>query len=651
LSLRRFAAAAVMGLLVWPANAESLLNVMFQDHAVLQRDQPIRVWGTAAANAALTVTIASASVEAHAGADGHWSVQLPAMGAGGPYNLAVRTDAGASQTASDILIGDVYLCSGQSNMAFPVSAAIDAGPDIQVSANDSIRLTTVANVTSMTPLTMLPKPVTWAAATPASVANFSAACYFFGRALQQSAHVPLGLIHSSWAGAAIQTFMSESALRQAGGEDARLDALNLYARDPDAGMKHWGALIEAFWRAHGMTVWTDPSVSAGWPLAPKGLGIWSQWGVPSLEHYAGHVWFRTQVTLTAEQAAEAVQLSLGTITEEDQTWVNSRFIASTFGYAQPRTYGLPAGALHEGANDILVNDYCGWRGCGLFGPPEARAILLKDGGAVPLSGAWRYQPVPGLTSPRVPWGATAGDTVAYNAMIAPLAPYGLRGVLWYQGESNTGDPDAYRGLLKAWMADWRGLFEAPKLPFLIVQLPDYGLPPFAPEDSDWARLRESERIAVAGDADAALAVTIDIGDHMGLHPANKQEVGRRLALAARRLIYGDATLKTGPMPAGASRGRGGVAVMFTGINGRLGAVDAAQPIGFELCGASEQSCRFVAATIRGNQVALAIPRGLKPTRVRYCWGDGPVCTLYDSTRIPAVPFELPLSAPPPRRRK
>ncbi len=629
--------------------AEPLLNPVFGDHAVLQRDQPIHIWGTATPNAAVTVTLSSDTTKAHADSSGHWSAELPPLHAGGPYTLTAKTDSGTSETLNDILVGDVYLCSGQSNMAFPTMLAIDAGPDIQVSANDSIRLMSVADVTSLSPLSQFPKPVTWAAAGPKTVPNFSAACYFFGRDLQKSEHVPLGLINDSWPGAGIQTFMSEGALYRAGGEDSRIKALNLYARDKTAGMKHWGDLIEDFWHNNGQTPWSNPVVSAKWPLAPKGLGIWTTWGVKSLENYAGDVWFRTSVKLTAAEAAQPAEISLGTVTEEDQTWINGHFIASTFGYGQSRQYALPAGTLHAGVNDILVNDYCGWKGCGLFGPPQARAIKFKDGTSVPLDGAWHYRQEAGVNPPRVPWGATAGVSVAYNAMIAPLAPYTLKGVLWYQGESNTGAPDAYQGLLKAWMADWRELFQKPNLPYLIVQLPDYGLPPFKPEESNWARLRESQRLAVADDPHAALAVTIDIGDHGGLHPANKQEVGRRLSLAARRLIYHDASIKSGPTPATIALGRGSVTVRFNGVNGRLKAVDGAQPIGFELCGPTEKTCHFVSARIRGDAVTLAVPRGLRPTRVRYCWADGPVCTLYDATRIPAVPFEFKLPAVAPHR--
>jgi sialate O-acetylesterase len=651
MSASRLAAAAVLGCLMMSTSASAaLLNPVFQDHAVLQRDQPVRVWGSAAPGATVTVGISGSSVQAHADGYGRWSASLPAMVAGGPYSLTAQSN-GQTQTVTDVLVGDVYLCSGQSNMVMAVKDAIDSGPDVQVSTNDSIRLMSVANVTAMAPQATLPKPVTWAAANPATVPNFSATCYFFGRELEKSVHVPVGLIQSAWNGIGIQSLMSEGALRKAGGEDVRLDALKLYASDPVAGMKHWGDLVEDWWRKHlGSTPWTDPASSATWPTAPQGLGIWSEWKIASLEHFSGNIWFRTQVTLTADQAAQEAQLSLGTVTEEDQTWVNGRFVASTFGYGQPRHYTLAPGALHAGMNDILINVFCGWRGCGMFGPPDARAVKLRDGSSVPLAGPWRYQVVPSTVgaSPRVPWGSTAGVTTAYNAMIAPLAPYNLRGVVWYQGESNTGDPDAYRGLLKAWMADWRGVFQSPTLPFLIAQLPDYGLPLSQPEDASWAHLRESQRLAVAEDPNTALAVNIDIGDHMGLHPSNKQEVGRRLSLAARRLIYHDARVTSGPVPLSATRGKGVVTIAFAGVYSKLETVSSDEPIGFELCGSSQTTCRFAPATIVGTSVQLAVPRGFTATRVRYCWGNGPVCTLYDAAKIPAVPFELALAAEPAR---
>lgn len=629
-------AAAVALLAALPARGETLLNPVFQDHAVLQREQPIRLWGSAVPGATVTVTIGSALATAMADPAGRWRAELPAMAAGGPYTVSAKTSTGAAQSVADILIGDVYLCSGQSNMAFGVMGAVDAGPDIQTSGNDSIRLMSVANLAKPKALSELPGPVTWAAASPKSVVPFSAACYFFARNLQKSVHVPLGLISAPWSGANITDFMRAEALQKAGGHDERLAALKIYADDPAAGVKHWGGIIEAFWRAKGKALWTDPASGSGWAEAPKDLGVWSTWGVPELERDGGTVWFRTSVTLTAAQAAMGADLALGQVTEEDTVWINGHAVGTTTGYGAERKYALAAGVLHEGANDILINLYCGWRGCGLLGAPETRALRFADGTSVPLNASWKYLIEP-VKPPQVPWGPTAGLTMDYNGMIAPLTPYGLKGVLWYQGESNSGQPEAYRGLLKAWMADWRAAFEAPKLPFLIVQLPNYGAPPFVPQESNWARLRESQRLAVLDDSNAALAVTIDIGDNMGLHPANKQEVGRRLALQARRLIYGDASVKTGPHPVSAAFKSNVVTVAFSGVNGKLASVSGAAPIGFELC---DTACHFVLASIAGETVRLTVPKGLKPTKVRYCWGDGVVCNLYDTSRLPAVPFEL-----------
>jgi sialate O-acetylesterase len=418
-----FRAAAIAALLVLPAHGETLLNPVFQDHAVLQQGQPIRLWGTAAPRAKVTAEIGRASAHATADKNGHWRVTLPAMTAGGPYSVTVKTGA-ASQTLSDILIGDIYLCSGQSNMAFPVLAAVDAGPDIQVSDNDSIRLMSVATVAKAEPQPALTGTVTWAAASPKTVPNFSAACYYFARSLQKSVHVPLGLISAPWSGANITDFMSVTALRKVGGRDELLKALTLYANEPDTAVQYWDSIIEAFWRGQGKAYWADPA-KAAWKDAPKGLGVWSTWGVPALEKDGGTVWFRTSVTLTAANAAKAADLALGTITEEDTVWVNGKAIGTTTGYAAERKYALPAGVLHEGKNDIVLNVYCGWRGCGLFGPGGARAIHFAGGSTVPLDGAWQYAIVP-TNPPQVPWGPTAGLAMDYNGMIAPLTPYGRK---------------------------------------------------------------------------------------------------------------------------------------------------------------------------------------------------------------------------------
>jgi sialate O-acetylesterase len=224
-------------------------------------------------------------------------------------------------------------------------------------------------------------------------------------------------------------------------------------------------------------------------------------------------------------------------------------------------------------------------------------------------------------------------------MISPIVPYGLRGVLWYQGESNTGDAGRYQAELAALMADWRREFGAP-LPFLIVELPNFGAPAAAPAASDWANLREAQRRAVADDAHAALAVTIDVGDAHELHPPNKQAVGARLARAARHLVYGEPKPASGPVPLGARPDNGQIVISFGGVDGALVAYSAKRPTGFELCGDAQSSCRFVDAAIQSDRVLLDPADAVSPTRVRFCWGDAPVCNLFDGSGLPAGPFEI-----------
>jgi sialate O-acetylesterase len=246
--------------------------------------------------------------------------------------------------------------------------------------------------------------------------------------------------------------------------------------------------------------------------------------------------------------------------------------------------------------------------------------------------------------PRAPWESVSGLSSIYNAMIAPLLSFGLRGVLWYQGESNVGDAGRYQALLLALMADWRRQFGA-ALPFLIVQLPNFGAPSPAAAPSEWANLREAQRRAVAADSYAALAVTIDTGEAQELHPPNKQAVGARLARAARHLVYGEPLSPSGPSVHQARRDGRRIRVSFDDVEGQLLTYSAQRPIGFELCGEAEKSCRFADAALSGGEV-LIDAADMPANRVRFCWGGAPVCNLYDESGLPAGPFEIAIDAMP-----
>jgi sialate O-acetylesterase len=677
--------ALFAGLLTWPGGAvlaaevaPQLLHGIFSDHVVLQRDKPVPVWGAAAGGETVTVSLVATgssggktaspvvSVSVHADSAGHWTAVLPAVGAGGPFVLTATSSSGTTQTVNDVLSGDVFLCSGQSNMEMSVARASNSYDEIRNSANDTIRLVNIAHAIHPTPLGHFTAPVAWQVAAPHTVPDWSAVCFFFARELQTSTHVPVGLIHSSWGGANIRPWISAGGLRSLGEYAVGLQELQLFAKDPAAAQSHFAARWEQWWRSAtadriGAEPWSARPVrqqaSGGhtWRFAPGGLGDWRLWGVPELASFTGALWYRTTVNLTASQAKSAnsggATLNLGAINQVDETWLNGHALGNTFGYEADRTYTISRGLLHAGENILVVNVFTTYGPGGLLAKGERRALHLPDGESVPLERPWQYRSVPPAIGypPRAPWEPVGGLSTMYNAMIAPLGNYSLRGALWYQGESNTGEPQSYRALLQALMADWRRQF-APELPFLVVQLPNYGSLPSTPGESGWADIREAQRLAVAGDPHAGLAVTIDIGDPHNLHPTNKQDVARRLAAVARHVIYGESAPASGPVPATATWSAAGgprqVAVTFTNFEGGLIAYSHATPIGFELCAPAPGTCRFVTAQIEGSSVLLSVPDGLSPTRVRYCWADSPVCTLADRSGLPAVPFELPIVSSP-----
>jgi sialate O-acetylesterase len=638
--------SAIVVAAIGTAHAQApLMSALFVDHAVLQRDRPIQVYGQAAPGQDVTVSIAGVSASAKAQASGTWSLTLPAMPAGGPHTLVARAGT-TTQTANDVLVGDVWLCSGQSNMEWPVRQALDAGSEVALSANDRIRHVTIARAISAAPRKDFNAPLEWKVAGPATTEHFSATCYYFVRELQKTVDAPQGIISSNWGGSRIEPWMSEAALRPLAGYEAPLKLLGEYRTDPPLAFAHWGDTWQKWWvqqpATQGSTPWL-PGASGSWSAAPAMLGYWETWNVPALGRYDGMMWFRARVTLDQRQAKQAAKLSLGLVDDVDVTWVNGRAVGNSFGDTQ-RLYSLPPKLLQAGDNVVVVNVHDFWGNGGIPGPADSRVLLLADGTRIALTD-WEYAVAPpNLWPPHAPWEALSGVSVLYNAMIAPLGKYGLRGVAWYQGEANAGLGDArrYQALLAAWMADWRRQFDAP-LPFLIVQLSNFGKLSKAPVDSGWAQLRDAQRRAVAADGNAGLAVTIDIGNRDDIHPANKQDVGRRLARAARHVVYGEKISASGAQPVSAKRAEDGIVVTLGEVEGQLLVVGAADPSGFELCGATQASCRFVRAQLQpGGKVLLTDAVAGQATRVRFCWADSPLCNLYDGADLPVGPFEIPV---------
>ncbi|OLF75236.1 hypothetical protein AWH62_05255 [Maricaulis sp. W15] len=620
----------------------NLLDPIFTDHMVIQRDQPATIWGQAEPGTTVTVRLGIDSQDATTDDEGRWQAVFAPHSAGERLALEVVTAQGVAQRVDDILVGDVWLCSGQSNMEFPVLRALNPGSEISGPHNPAIRLLTIAHDSQVTPQADHADPDVWQIASPDSVPDFSAVCYFFARELQARIDVPMGLIDASWGGSQIEAWISADGLRTTGDFNASLDTLALYATDRAAASAGFGVEWEAWWQdAAGTAPWTDEAVMAepGQP-APAQMGDWRSWDIEGMDRHLGMVWFTRQIELDAVQAAQDAWIDLGGIDEVDASWVNGQFVGATFGWGSGRTYDLPQGSLRAGSNMIAVNVLNTWGAGGMVGPNEAVRLRFADGSTVALAGDWRFAPVPSSigSPPRAPWESVGGLTGMYNGMVAPLEHTRLAGMIWYQGESNTGRADAYEGLLETLLADWRNQFGA-DMPALIVQLANFGALADQPVNSGWARVRDAQRRVAERDPRAGLVVTIDIGDRLDIHPPNKQEVGRRAARAALHVLHDGAGTGWGARPRDARRADDQIVLRFDDVEGGLHAMSTDAPGGYEACSADE--CRYVPARLADDHIVLSLAPDAGPvSHVRYCWADAPICPLYDGAGLPVGPFEL-----------
>ncbi|MDG5487460.1 sialate O-acetylesterase [Sphingomonas sp. BGYR3] len=636
---RTFAAALLLA--AGAAQAEPVILTPMSSHAVIQRDRPVIVTGTADPGEALTIAMGSAAAKATADAKGRWQAMLPPIKAGGePLTLTVTGAGGKTATMTDLLVGDVWLCSGQSNMEYQTRNALNGPALVASSADPQIRLLQMERRVAYAPDAPLDKRPSWAAASPDSVGGFSAACYLMVKQLKAEQGVPMGAIDASWGGTAIRPWIPLTDARPLPGnaEDAAL--LDQYAADPAKALATYAGRWGTWWRKEtgdkpGQEPWNAPQ-RLNWQPVPK-MTPWEQWGGATAE-LNGTVWFARDVSLDKAATGKAATLSLAGIDELDTVWINGVPVGSSFGWGSWRTYPVPAGVLKPGQNRILVAIGDTWGPGGFMGPVEQMKLTVEGQAAVPLSDGWRYSvsTVKGMP-PRTPWESHWGLSTLYNGMIAPLGPIALKGAAWYQGESDVGTR-GYDKRMAALMAGWRRQSGVADLPFLIVGLTNYGAPTWQPVDSAWAATRNEQRLAAVNDPRAAIVTAIDIGERTDIHPANKNELALRLARAATALAYGGAKSPSGPLVSGARREGNDVVVSFSGVTGSLRAWSAPQPIGFELCGAGA-GCRYAVAQADGATVRLT-GDGKPVDSVRYAWADAPVVNLFDEAPLPAVPFEV-----------
>ena len=611
---------------------------LFGDGMVLQRDARVPVWGWSAAGRAVTVALDGAAQTTRASASGRWRVTLPARRAGGPHRLVVRSGSD-SVVLHDVLVGDVWVASGQSNMEFPLAGARNGAAEIAAADDRRIRQFKVPTSFARAPEEDLAGG-SWAAADSQHAGSFSAVAYFFARDLRRTIDVPIGIINTTWGGSRIEPWMSRRAL---GLDSARWAAL--WAREEDS-QRRFAARLRAKigdipttdpGLVDGRAVWADPALDeSGWqPIAVPAL--WETQGYDGLD---GIAWYRTAFDLSADDAARGVRLGLGAIDDADITWVNGVEVGRTNNYSLPRVYDVPPRALRAGRNVVAVRVEDGGGGGGIWG--DSAGVFLDVGGAHrPLRGGWKFRV--GATSLQ-PDGQHINKipTVLYNKMVHPLLGFPIKGVLWYQGESNAdsaADARQYEALFKTMITSWRREWGVGEFPFLWVQLANFMAPDSQPPaQSAWAILRDAQTAALALPK-TAQAVIIDIGEAQDIHPKNKQDVGARLALGARRVAYGEDVEYVGPTHRShAVRGRE-VVVRFDHAGGGLVSHAADGSVGgFAIAGADR---RFVwaDARIEGNTVIVSSPQVASPVAVRYAWGNDPTrASLYGRSGLPAVPF-------------
>ncbi len=533
-----FVTVCIIVFLCLPAGlrGEVVLPSLISDGMVLQRDVPNKIWGSAAAGETVVLRFRKKTYTAVADADGEWSVFLPAMKAGGPYELTV-----GDIHIGDVLVGDVWLCSGQSNMELPVSRVMDMFADeVEEYENTMIHHIIVPKTFNFhSPQTALPA-AKWDALTKDNAAAFSALTYFFAKEMYAATGVPIGIINASWGGTPVEAWMSEEALSAF---PRYVNEKRLYEDDgyreriktlEGENFYRWNSVLHASDAGlHSSPAWYAPDFDdSDWTTVDM---FSSTWGTNGLNPVAGSHWLRKDIDLPAEWESAPAVLRAGCIIDADSVYVNGTFVGATGYMYPPRIYNVPAGVLHEGRNNITIRIISNG-GCPAFVPEKPYKLILStaDGGReeVSLEGSWRYhEGAPMPPAPNMMFYCYKPECL-YNAMIAPLKDYAVHGVIWYQGESNVDRRNEYAALLTAMIGDWRRTFNSPSLPFYIVELADY-----LPKDDiagrqAWAELRRAQAEAAATTDNAWLIPNGDLGEWNDIHPLDKKTPGQRIVKQA-----------------------------------------------------------------------------------------------------------------------
>lgn len=629
------------------AYAQLVPSACFTDNMVLQQQTKVNIWGTETPGKSFTITTSWNHKTYHQNSDsgGNWKATISTPAYGGPYTITFND--GQPLILKNILIGEVWVCSGQSNMEMPLAGFYGDVFNLAYELTDAenhpeIRMLKIDNKTSFSPLTTVQTKGGWTVCDSQTVRNFSAVAYFFAKYLFPGKHIPIGIINSTWGGTVAEAWTSGSALKT-------MPAFALFVTALEGGLtqeklddkyrnevRSWIDSInvkDPAYQQHQL-LWAQPGFDdSAWPKMTL-PSYWEQAGVPD---YDGTMWFRKKVNVPATWAGKDLKLNMGGIDDYDVSYFNGAEAGHTELFIYKRDYTIPGNLVKAGENTIAVRVFDNGGLGGINKGPLQLSLANDTTGQIDLAGQWVYQKAQELKLlPQPPSQSNSPNrpTLIYNAMISPILPFTIKGVIWYQGESNADRPTQYRRLFPLLINDWRQKWNEGDFPFYFVQIANYNAgdqPPIA----NWPALRDAQ-LSTLSVPNTGMAVTIDIGEANRIHPRNKQETGRRLALIARAKTYGESIAYSGPICRSQTINVNKIELTFTHTHeGLIAKGDTLK--GFTIAGA-DKKFHPALAVIAGDKVIVTSSDVANPIAVRYAWANNPVCNLYNGAGLPASPF-------------
>lgn len=609
------------------------VSTIFGDNMVLQRGKKNTIWGWSDPGDKVRVEISGKHASGVAGADRRWQVKIQPPAVGGPYTIKISGHQ--TMELNNVLVGDVWLCGGQSNMQVSLRFARNGEDEVKAANFPEIRFFSVAPHSAYHHTNVVDGA--WKVVSPETADHVSAVAYYFARKVQQEIHVPIGLVVDALGGTPAEAWMSAAALHPLKDFDVPLAELEKLAATgaPEYGnyVMHWydqyDVGVKGSWAALDFddSTWKAVDIPGGF----------SDLGVPETPAVA---WFRKEIVVPDPLPAGRALLFLGSIERMDTAYINGTQVGASAWVENPRVYFIPDGVLKPGKNVVAIRVLKTKPTGGFLAKPEELRLELGDKTRIALAGKWKGQLSVDARPPHpLPIGYEnwpVMPAVLYEGMLAPIAPLSITGALWYQGEQNSERGFQYRRILPAMIEDWRKLFGQGDFPFYIVSLPAFGHRSETPTDDKWAETRESQALTAASVRNACLAVTIDTGDPDNLHPKDKQPVGERLALCALAKQYGKKVAYAGPTLASVERLPDSVRLHFAHTDGGL-VVKGAKLEEFEIAG-EDRKWYWADARIEGNTVVVSSPSVPNPKEVRYAWQSNPAATLFNGAGLPVGPF-------------